>query len=145
MRYRFLAMLPLLVLALAVTGCREKPPEVGQVDGTVTVNGKPLSKLTIMFFPEPGDGRPETPITAYGASDDAGKYQLRHYFNGKDDVGVPVGWNRVTVIDQRQQHTPQGQAQPPRLISNQYANIMTTPLRFEVKPGQQTIDLKLTK
>jgi len=131
---------PVLLLA----SCGKKPPETGLVQGVVLVKGKPMSRLAVTFMPEPSDGK-EVATNAFAETDEQGKYQLKHYFNGKELPGAPVGWNRVLVEDLRQSHLGQGQARPPQFISFDYAKPSTTPLRVEIKPGEQTINLEVTR
>ena len=131
--------LPGLILA----GCSGEPqPKFGQVTGTVRVKGEPTSRLMVRFLPEPTEGK-ETPASASAITDESGRYELRYYFKGQEGPGAVVGRNRVVVEDTRASGIPQGQPRPPELFSPDYGGLSATPLRFEVKPGEQTIDLEL--
>jgi hypothetical protein len=131
------------VCTLLLVGCQhEKLPEFGQVTGTVTAKGKPLKGIIVTFMPDPTKGN-DNPFNATGKTDAQGKYQLRHAFKGHEGEGAPVGWNRVIVIDTRYGSIPQGAPLPPPLFSSSYSAVTSTPLKFEVKPGPQTIDLDL--
>ena len=136
-----LALSCLLVLAGAA-GCAEPLPEFGKVTGVVTVKGQPKKGLAITFLPEPAPGK-ELAINAAGETDEAGKYELRYSLNGQQDAGAPIGSHRVLVYDPRFASIPQGEAAPPRWFSIDYSNPLKTPLRFEVKPGEQTFDIAL--
>ncbi len=127
---------------VCLSGCAEKLPEFGQVQGTVTAKGKPLKNIIITFMPDPTQGN-ELPYNGSGQSDDQGKYELRYGFKGHEGVGAAIGWNRAVAIDTRYSSIPQGAPLPPRLFSPEYSGIATTPLKFEVKPGPQTIDIEL--
>lgn len=128
-----------------VAGCGGEPmPEFGQVTGTVRVKGKPTSLLSVRFLPEPSEGK-ETPGSASAVTDENGRYELKYYFKGKEGPGAPVGWNRVVVEDTRLGAIPQGRPIPPPMFSLDYTSPVSTPLRFEVKPGEQTIDIELTE
>jgi hypothetical protein len=72
----------IIVLAVAILfgGCSKGPP-MGDVQGNVTVNGKPLAEGTIRFLPVNGD----TPAT--GGS----------IINGTFQVQVPVSKQRVEI------------------------------------------------
>ena len=57
------------------SGCSDQAPdmpELGQVHGTITLDGKPLEGVSVLFEPE--NGRPSTAIT-----DAAGKYPVSNW------------------------------------------------------------------
>ena len=62
-------------------------PDVGQVTGTITVDGQPTANLMVTF--QPGSGRP-----SYATTDDAGKYELQY---NADTMGAKIGSNLVTI------------------------------------------------
>lgn len=84
----------LLLLALIVaTGCSAKPkdmPELGVVTGTVTLDGKPLDKVTVVFESESGR-------SSFGSTDATGRYELIYAGNAK---GAVVGPNKVVINSQ---------------------------------------------
>jgi hypothetical protein len=126
-----------------LVGCRnEKVPEFGQVTGTVTAKGKPLKGIIVTFMPDPTKGN-DNPFNASGQTDAQGKYVLRHSFKGHEGEGAPIGWNRVIAVDTRYSSIPQGAPLPPQLFGAAYSAVTSTPLKYEVKPGPQTIDLEL--
>jgi hypothetical protein len=135
-------LLLVLLNALWIVGCGEKLPEFGQVTGTVTAKGKPLKGMIVTFMPDPSQGN-ELPYNASGQTDDQGKYTLRWGFKGQQGEGAALGWNRAIVIDTRYSSIPQGAPLPPRLFAPGYSAITSTPLKFDVKPGPQTIDIEL--
>jgi hypothetical protein len=67
-------------------GC-ENGPEIASVEGTVTMDGKPLPNATILFIPE--NGRP-----AGGRTDDRGHYVLN--FTESRDGAIP-GKNTIQI------------------------------------------------
>ena len=70
-----------------VTGCgRGDMPELGDVYGKVTLDGKPVSNINILFTPE--TGRP-----AGGVTDEEGSYELK-YLEGYS--GSRLGPAKVT-------------------------------------------------
>jgi hypothetical protein len=127
---------------LSLAGCAEKLPEFGLVTGTVTAKGKPLKGMIVTFMPDPTQGN-ELPYNGTGQTDEKGKYELHYAHKGHSGAGAAVGWNRVVVIDTRYSSVPQGAPLPPRLFPPAYSIITSTPLKFEVKAGPQTIDLDL--
>lgn len=73
-------------------GCGVGPsdsPELGDVSGTITVDGKPKANLTVSYLPENGNGRP-----ASGTTDENGYYELRYSFT---ETGTKVGKNVVRI------------------------------------------------
>jgi hypothetical protein len=78
-----------VVLALTVLGCgRSGVPEIGTVEGTVTLDGKPLPGAIVMFQPQ-GKGR-----ASFGQTDEQGEYYLVYV----DDVeGALPGKHTVTI------------------------------------------------
>lgn len=129
-------------LLFASGGCKEKGPEFGQVTGTVTVKGKPMKGVALTFMPEPSPGH-ELRINAGGLTDAQGRYELAYAYEGTQGRGAPVGMHRVMALDTRFTGIPQGAPKPPRVFSTDYSSPTTTPLKIEVKPGEQTIDLEL--
>lgn len=127
---------------LLSAGCAEPLPEFGQVEGVVTVKGKPQKGLIITFMPDPAAGN-DWPFNASGKTDDQGKYILLYAHKGMEGPGAPTGWNRATIQDTRYASIPQGAPLPPRLFSTDYSGAATTPLKYEVKPGPQTINIEL--
>jgi len=135
----------LFCLAVLLTGCGGEPgPEFAPVTGVVRINGTPQPKLLLRFSPDPEKGSP-LPAVATGTSDAQGKYTLNYEFRGEEGAGAPVGWHRVSVIDTSVGHTPQGQQPKPSAVPYQYSNPSTTPLTKEVKPGEQTIDIDISR
>lgn len=74
-------------------GCSAKPkdmPELGAVTGTVTLDGKPLDKVTVVFESESGR-------SAFGSTDASGRYELLYSGNAK---GAVLGPNKVVINTQ---------------------------------------------
>lgn len=98
-------------------------PELGKVQGTVTLDGKPLPHVSIYFKPEVG--RP-----SHARADDKGFYQAMYLIDTK---GVKVGPCTATVewgIDDS------GPAIPPKYGTN-------SELQFTVKSGTNTFDIDM--
>lgn len=85
--FRYLMIL-FVGLASTFLGCNPSDqPELGQVTGTITLDGKPLTGVAVVF--QPDNGRP-----ARGVTDAEGKYELVYIRQTK---GTKVGPNRVEV------------------------------------------------
>ena len=114
-------------LALAIAGCgRSDLPELGRVQGTVTLDGKPLPGAAVGFYPLSG-GR-----QALSIIDKDGKYELS-FVHGVS--GAKTGPNEVTVF------WPDG-TEPTAKIPAKY-NKKGSELKFDVKPGKNTFDIKM--
>ena len=84
----------ILLSALAIAccvGCGGGPadqPDLADVSGTVTLDGKPLANAMVQFSPD-GKGRPST-----GTTSSDGSYTLQYT---ADDSGAKIGGHSVTV------------------------------------------------
>tara|TARA_R110002095_G_scaffold172509_2_gene149869 strand:+ start:1242 stop:1631 length:390 start_codon:yes stop_codon:yes gene_type:complete len=107
-------------------GCSERAsdmPEVGQVHGTVTLDGKPLPGVTIYFEPEQGR-------SSMAKANAEGAYEALYLI---DEKGVKIGPCIARVewgIDET------GPAIPARYGSK-------SELKLEVKPGDNAFDIEM--
>lgn len=124
-----------MFLLAATTGCGPSGPELGRVEGTVTLDGKPLTGARVCFYPEAG-GR-----TAEAVTDQQGHYVLSYTREG---TGAVAGVNKVSISTYEEpvsldDGTKQGGV--PEKVPAKY-NTQST-LTREVKTGRQTIDFAL--
>jgi hypothetical protein len=136
-----------------VLGCgRGSPPAT--VEGTLRLNDKPLDNCVVTFLPESGQ-EAEWGLST-GLTDEQGFYRL-HCSNQEE--GAAIGWHRVTVQDlsvstgvRRRDHgtvdAEMTEDVPPPPVRRSrvpegYASPAATPLRKEVEPGHQVIDLDI--
>jgi len=120
------------LLALVAEGCgSEKLPGLGQVSGTITMDGKPVANAAVQFTPT------ETGATAsVGQTDASGKYEL-YYSRGHK--GAKVGEHSVTVNNFRDAgESGQGQQES---IPAKY-NVKTE-LKATVTRGANKVDFAL--
>jgi hypothetical protein len=125
----------------AVAGCGGPPCTFAEVEGKVTLGGKPLSGVIVTFYPDSED-KQQLPY-ARGTTDDTGTYTLTAV-GGKP--GALVGKNRVVVNWPLPERRSDGPPPPPQSppIPIPYTVATKTPLLVEVKAGpRQTIDLPL--
>jgi hypothetical protein len=121
------------------------------VEGTVTKGGRPLADLRVVFLAdaEAGTQGPR----ASGITDQAGHYELR---TDAGDRGAVVGRYRICLhipLREEEDLSPQakrpkaGAAKPPASEAAQlpptYSSFANTPLRVEVQPEAQVIDLEV--
>ncbi len=143
---RLSCRLTIMSLAMAwLVGCggSSDQPELGEVTGTITLDGKPLSGVAVVFQPE--NGRP-----ARGMTDANGKYELTYIRQTK---GSKVGPNRVEIAPSEEGESEESEgsdtvnANLPARQSTK-AKIparynLKSELNAEVKPGKNTFDFEL--
>jgi hypothetical protein len=121
------ALVPLLV------GCSND--QVGQVTGTVTVDGKPVEKGSISFFPADGKG------SDAGETIENGTYTVKNVPVGaaKVKIRVPKVTGKKKLYD-----TPESPYRETlsESLPNRYND--KTELSFDVKPGKNEKNFELT-
>jgi hypothetical protein len=135
------ASLRRMVIACAAAAClglgcgAGDGPQLGNVTGTITMNGAPVPGLNVTFVPE-AKGSP-----SYGGTDENGVYRLM--FN-RQRTGAEVGKHNV-VIENRE---PETDDSGNRILSGV---VVTVPQKYsqpgtlstEVRPGQNKLDFAL--
>jgi len=88
-----------LILAslVCLSGCSKGGPEFAEVEGTVTLNGKPLPNVEVVFMSELLDGKGKANPASTSYTDEQGHYSL--WCNQADTGGAVVGTYRVCVND----------------------------------------------
>jgi hypothetical protein len=124
--FRGLLFVSVGALLIIVSGCggASDQPDLGEVSGTVTLDGKPVPGINVLFSPD--TGRP-----AGAKTDESGYYELL-YLSGVN--GCKVGPNTVTF-----EWEPG--AENTVAIPERYTG--TNGFKIEVKPGSQVIDLPM--
>ncbi len=123
--WRLVLVFLLAAMTLSSIGCgRSDLPELGRVQGTVTLDGNPLAGVIVTFLPD--SGRP-----AVANTDSEGRYDLM-YTN--DVKGATVGPNTVRVL------WPDGETSTATIPDKYGAN---SELKTEVKPGENTFDIAM--
>ncbi|MGF1581966.1 MAG: hypothetical protein ACFCD0_21785 [Gemmataceae bacterium] len=143
---RFARLFPWTVLIGVVVclGCGGPNFETGEVTGIVTRDGKPLADVAVSFNP---DLSKSNSGPASGAiTDKKGRYKLVYTIPNNDNpanptkrTGAVIGWHAVTVHD----YKAASEMLPTSRIPEKYTDVGTTPFRFQVKKGEQTIDLAI--
>ena len=90
---------PALVLASlsVLAGCSKTGPEFAEVEGTITLNGKPLPNVEVVFMSELTDAKGGANPASNGYTDEKGHYSL--WCGQVDTQGAVVGIYRVCVND----------------------------------------------
>ncbi len=115
-------------IAAAATGCsRPAQPALGQVEGRVTLDGRPLPAALVLFTPA-GHGR-----TSQGVTNADGRYHLRYL---RDIAGANVDEHAVRISTATEENGGR-ELLPPRYHAR-------TELAAKVKAGRNTIDFPLS-
>ena len=114
---------------ITAAGCREM--KVAPVSGTVTLDGEPLNRASVMFQPKAG-GRPSS-----GVTDENGYYRLGYSMT---EEGAEVGTCTVK-ISTALETGDYGSKKAKELVPRRYA---LEPVVVEVEPKSNTIDIALT-
>jgi hypothetical protein len=127
----------LIGLLSSLAGCSGSGME-SQVSGRVTLDSAAAGPGIVSFAPVDEKHNP-----AIGTIDARGRYSLKT----SRTPGLPAGKYRVGVYI----HTMPPGAQPgerlmstPSAIPEKYENVETSGLTFDVQPGSNTIDIRLT-
>ena len=126
-QYRVISSMVLVPVLLFVSGCgsgADRPP-LGYVSGTVTMDGEPVSTITVVMKPDVG--RP-----AIGVTDAKGKYDIEYTLGEK---GTKLGPTTVGL------EWPTGFAAPFG-IPDQYIP-MNSSMKLDVQKGKQTFDIQM--
>jgi hypothetical protein len=118
----------LLIMSFAC-GCGSDGPEIARVDGTITMDGKPLPGAIVVFVPDVG--RPSASET-----DANGKYVLE--FSGGRKGAIP-GTNRVEINTARLAYEKDGKSFPAVKESVPAKYNRLTTLEFKVEPGKKNV------
>lgn len=123
-----------------IGGCKPSGPELGEVTGTVTLDGKPVPNAIITFRPQVPDS-----TTSIGVTNAEGKYTLMYT---ADRNGTMVGKNDVEIVTNKlteselSDYKATGKTPPPFVpIPQKYKEPGT--LVKDVAAGQNTIDFEL--
>ncbi len=120
-------MLASALLLATLAGCSwDNRPALGEVTGTVTLDGRPLAAAAMHFTPD-GPGR-----TSLGSTDSAGGYRLRYL---RDIEGANLGRHTVRIMTATEENGGR-EILPPRYHA-------ATVLEAMVQPGTNRIDFSL--
>lgn len=122
-RQVLLILLPVLTGALAGCGREWSAPELGQVRGKLTLDGRPLSDMMVIFEPEEGQ-------QSVATSGDDGSFKAMYYV---DLEGVQTGPCTVRIVP--------GIGSSIGFIHPKYG--AESELTFDVAPGDNVFDIDL--
>ena len=122
------------LLTLLTTGCPVNQERAYPVHGVVSLDGSPLKGGLVRFEPN-SPGPSGTSYGAQGMIGADGSYRLTT-FNAND--GAMPGLHRVVVLPGEETA-----AQDARVIPSKYYSLAGSGLEFEVKRGDNPIDIRL--
>jgi hypothetical protein len=141
-----------LMGATFLPGCAKAPPTLTEVEGRILLDGQPLPSAHVQFIPQlDGFGAEWNSV---GSTDADGNFQLHCAFKNQPGAVVGTHWVLVTempVPGEYRSQANQGRYEKhlaslaKRPIPRQYGEIRTTPLQVEVKKGQKSYELTLTR
>ena len=136
-----------------LAGCSDKP-QLAEVKGRVTMNGKPLGNVRVDFHPDPDKGTRGQGSS--GTTDADGNFTLTF---GEGKPGAIVGSHRVILTDldvfgnvfvgrgDYRTEDPKGPKETPKKarFPDVNSDLAKTPHRFEVKPGMEHVVIDAKK
>ena len=124
-------VLAVLISITSFVGCGGNP-NLAEVRGVVTLDGKPLPDAFIVFSPESELGG----ATSYGKTDAQGKYRMKF---SDTQSGAWIGVNQVAI--RTGDVKPDNSGSTPELVPTAYNS--KTRLTADVKKGRNTYDFEL--
>jgi hypothetical protein len=130
------------LLMSTLAGCSERSTPTAAVSGKVTLDGKPLANVSVLFQPVGSNRDPG--VGSYGITDAQGGFTLKQSGSGRD--GAVVGQHAVTLVEKTDPANDDdaGGIDKP-VVSRIPAEYSNGSLRFEVKSGttnRANFDLK---
>lgn len=130
----YVRLVLVLTGSLWALGCSAKDqdrPELGRVNGIVSLDGKPLAKALVVFAPEAGR-------SSAGVTDSAGRYELQYLHNVK---GAVIGHHKVQITTYYEDEDSVAALKAKETIPARF-NSKTT-LTANVEDGEESIDFDL--
>lgn len=140
---RFLAVLLAGLVTVSLVGCSGDSTPTAPVTGKVTLDGKPLASVSVLFQPAGGANR-DPGVGSVGITDAQGMFTLKLSGSGKS--GAVIGQHVVTLMEKTDPADDQdaGGTDKP-VVSRIPAEYSNGTAKFEVKSGttnQANFDLK---
>ncbi len=135
MHEKLLVALSTVLTLLFAIGCNQGPP-LGEVSGTITFEGEPVEKATIVFT-HVDEGR-----AAFARTNAEGFYELK--FSGGGRNGALLGENAISIETARSGSDAEGNyVEFPETLPAKYNK--ESEMTREITAGKQTLDFALTK
>lgn len=127
-----------------LTGCSHSPYDLAPVDGSVTIDGRPVTEAKVMFAPIAQGGDCNAGKPAFGWLGGDGCFELTTY---DENDGAIVGEHWVTIIRGGADDSPSVGSPPSggSLGHRPTFDRMAVPRKFSVVAGQQNhVEIKLS-
>jgi hypothetical protein len=135
---KFLQIVVVFVAAVAASGCG-RSYEVAPVEGVVLIDDKPASGVQVQFVPDVTRSTVGPVASAETKRDGSFSLAVHEMPDADTPGGVVVGWNRIVLTDLRQPvQKDEARLRP------EYTTSKGTPLLQEIKPGDQTVEIRLS-
>jgi hypothetical protein len=121
-------------LFVVSSGCGSSGPELGQVTGTVTMDGQPVPGLNITFAPA------EKGPTSVGGTNQEGRYKLLY---NTDRQGAVLGKHNVIIRSGERDTDEDGKPTGPKPVKIPAKYSQAGELTADVKAGSQEINFEL--
>ena len=122
-----------MFITIPMAGCGGGVP-TAKVEGVVTLDGKPLSEIRVLFQPD-NKSAESAGMGSFGLTDSNGKFVLK--LSDSQNEGAVVGNHTVTLADKLSEDVKDSDAggfgKTPK--SRIPSKSTTEPLKFEVKSG----------
>jgi hypothetical protein len=130
------------VLLSGLAGCGGSGSEtLLPVEGQVKINGKPLTRGTVILYPDKGKGN-TTKHEPRGNLEADGRFKIATH----PKAGAPPGWYKVAVIATEPGDPKNPYALPRSLIPEKFGkpdeSRLTLEVRSDAPPGAYDLDLK---
>lgn len=125
-----------LIVCVCLVGCGSDGPDLGDVSGKVTFNGKPLRGAIVTFVPQAGGS------TSYGVTDAEGNYELMY---SRDKSGAMLGQHNVAVKTEKLTQEDMADGEPvPEFVPIPEKYKQPGSLTAEVNAGSNDINFDLS-
>jgi hypothetical protein len=130
------------ILVGVLAGCGGKKWQYNeQVEGTLKLDGAPVSNVLIQFYPDV-DASVQAPLSS-SYTDEKGHFQLT--VESQNKPGAVIGKHNVVVLPGRAGgQGGEGEGRKLTRVPSAYTLATTTPLQVEIKPDQHDYPLKLS-
>ncbi len=138
-RRLFVVVFGAVLAGITIAGCQDKDSALLPVGGKVTFGKNPLTRGTVIFYPDADKGN-KSKEEPRGEIDDQGNYQL----STATRKGVVRGWYKVAVTA-AEQIDPNNPYFTKWLIPERYIDYRTSKLAIEVveNPAPGAYDIRL--
>lgn len=139
MRFKSVAYLSLILLAISCIGCGSSEPELVAVQGVVQIDGKPADGIMVRFIPNVVDETVKAP-SSQAITDADGKFEL---YTTDNKPGAFVGKHKVALVDTLIERVAQGESSSkPLRLSSKFSQLGA--IEVDIKGPQSDLVLEAT-